>query len=143
MGNNEIEVWILLRQHFNRCQASYHINNKGNPVAPRHLIYLATGKRVETVNLQAAKAIAFDRSTDHEFDAPLKILARKHRSSVTSMACKYETTTETVYGPRKCFQVVVQRGGGKKPRVAQFGSCMSQKFHTIDSALIEYGIPQL
>src|SRR6266566_2198628 len=68
--NNEINIWILPRQHFNRCQVPYHIDNKGNSIAPRHFTYLATGKCVETMNLQATKAVVFDCSTDHEFDAP-------------------------------------------------------------------------
>ena len=34
----------------------------------------------------------------------LKTLAGKHSSTVTKMARKYKATTETPYGPRKCFQ---------------------------------------
>ncbi len=51
----------------------------------------------------------------------LKTLAGKHKSSVAAMARKYKTTTETAHGLRKCFKVVVQRGGDKKPLIAQFG----------------------
>jgi len=51
----------------------------------------------------------------------LKTLAGKHRSSVQKMARKYKATTETPYGPRTCMQVVIERGEGKKPLVAQFG----------------------
>jgi len=51
----------------------------------------------------------------------LKTLAGKHRSTVAAMARKYKATTQTAYGPRTCFQVVVHRDGGKKPLVAQFG----------------------
>ena len=51
----------------------------------------------------------------------LKTLAGKHRSTVTKMAKKYKTTIETEYGPRKCLQVVVQRGTDKKPLIARFG----------------------
>src|SRR2546421_8373710 len=51
----------------------------------------------------------------------LKTLAGKHRSTVTKMAKKYKTTIETEHGPRKCLQVVVQRGENKKPLVARFG----------------------
>ena len=51
----------------------------------------------------------------------LKTLAGKHDSTVTRMARKYQATTETPYGPRKCIQVSVPRGDGKKPLVATFG----------------------
>jgi len=51
----------------------------------------------------------------------LKTLAGKHRSTVSKMARKYKATTETPYGPRRCFQVTVQRDGRRKPLVARFG----------------------
>ena len=51
----------------------------------------------------------------------LKTLAGKHRSTVTKMARKYKTTIETPEGPRTCFQVTVERDGGRKPLVARFG----------------------
>jgi Retron-type reverse transcriptase len=50
----------------------------------------------------------------------LKTLACKHDSTVTKMARKYKTTIATPYGPRKCFQVSVERGG-RQPLVARFG----------------------
>jgi group II intron reverse transcriptase/maturase len=51
----------------------------------------------------------------------LKTLARKHDSTVSKMARKYKTTIDTPYGPRTCFQVIVNRSEGRKPLVAQFG----------------------
>ncbi len=51
----------------------------------------------------------------------LKTLAGKHDSSVSKMARKYGATTETPHGPRRCMQVSVQRGEGRKPLVARFG----------------------
>jgi group II intron reverse transcriptase/maturase len=51
----------------------------------------------------------------------LKTLAGKHRSTVTKMARKYKATTETPYGPRRCFQVTVERDGRRKPLIARFG----------------------
>jgi group II intron reverse transcriptase/maturase len=51
----------------------------------------------------------------------LKTLAGKHDSTVTKMARKYRATIETPHGPRKCIQVSVPRGDGKKPLVATFG----------------------
>jgi len=51
----------------------------------------------------------------------LKTLAGKCDSSVTKMARKYQSTIQTPYGPRKCMQVSVERGEGRKPLVARFG----------------------
>jgi group II intron reverse transcriptase/maturase len=51
----------------------------------------------------------------------LKTLAGKHDSSVSKVARKYKATVATPYGPRICFQATVDRGGGRKPLVAQFG----------------------
>jgi hypothetical protein len=51
----------------------------------------------------------------------LKTLAAKHKSTVSKMAHRYKATIDTSYGPRVCFRVVVDRGGGKKPLVAWFG----------------------
>ena len=50
----------------------------------------------------------------------LKTLTAKHRSTVTTMARKYQTTIVTPHGRRRCFQVNVQRNG-RQPLVAQFG----------------------
>src|SRR6201998_3033724 len=46
----------------------------------------------------------------------LKILAAKHRSTVTTRARKYRTSIVTPYGRRRCFQVSVQRNGRKRRR---------------------------
>jgi group II intron reverse transcriptase/maturase len=51
----------------------------------------------------------------------LKTLAGKHRSTVTKMAKRHKATIETTAGPKKCLQVVIQRGEDKKPLVARFG----------------------
>jgi len=51
----------------------------------------------------------------------LKTLAGKYDSSVSKMARKYGATIETPHGPRKCMQVSVDRGEGRKPLVATFG----------------------
>ena len=51
----------------------------------------------------------------------LKTLAGKYESSVSKMARKYAATIETPHGPRKCMQVTVDRGEGRKPLVATFG----------------------
>jgi len=50
----------------------------------------------------------------------LKTLAAKHRSTVTAMARKHQTTVATPYGPRRCFEARVERDG-RKPLVARFG----------------------
>ncbi len=51
----------------------------------------------------------------------LKTLAGKHDSTVTKMARRYKATVQTPYEPRRCFQVSVERGEGRKPLVARFG----------------------
>ncbi|HEY8980869.1 MAG TPA: reverse transcriptase domain-containing protein [Streptomyces sp.] len=51
----------------------------------------------------------------------LKTLAHKHRSTVRKMSRKYRATVETPHGPRRCLQVTVERGEGKKPLVTRFG----------------------
>ncbi|MFE2759715.1 group II intron reverse transcriptase/maturase [Streptomyces halstedii] len=51
----------------------------------------------------------------------LKTLASKHKSTVTRMARKYRAMIDTEAGPRRCFEVKVERTGEKKPLVARFG----------------------
>ena len=51
----------------------------------------------------------------------LKTLASKHKSTVTRVARKYKATIDTEDGPRRCFEVAVERGAGRKPLVARFG----------------------
>jgi group II intron reverse transcriptase/maturase len=50
----------------------------------------------------------------------LKTLACKYDSTVTKMASRYKATIITPFGPRRCFQVSVERAG-RKPLVARFG----------------------
>jgi group II intron reverse transcriptase/maturase len=50
----------------------------------------------------------------------LKTLACKHNSTVTKMADHYKTTIETPHGPRRCFEVSVEREG-RPPLIARFG----------------------
>ncbi len=50
----------------------------------------------------------------------LKTLACKHDSTVTKMADRYKTTIATPSGPRRCFEVSVDRAG-RTPLVARFG----------------------
>ena len=49
----------------------------------------------------------------------LKTLACKYDSSVSKTDRKYAAKTETPHGPRKCLQVIVERGAGRKPLVAR------------------------
>ena len=51
----------------------------------------------------------------------LKTLAAKYDSSVSKMARKYGATIATPHGPRRCIQVSVDRGEGRKPLAATFG----------------------
>jgi hypothetical protein len=48
-------------------------------------------------------------------------LANRHRSTMSKMARKYKATIDTPAGPRKCIQVSITRGPGKKPMAATFG----------------------
>jgi hypothetical protein len=50
-----------------------------------------------------------------------KTLAHKLRISVPQVYKRYGTMLETPGGPRKGLQVVVERGGNKKPLVAYWG----------------------
>jgi group II intron reverse transcriptase/maturase len=50
----------------------------------------------------------------------LRTLACKHDSTASAMADRYRATIDTPYGPRRCFQVNVERDG-RKPLVARFG----------------------
>lgn len=50
----------------------------------------------------------------------LHTLARKHRTRVNDIVKRYKSTVQTPEGPRRCFEVKVEREG-KKPLVARFG----------------------
>jgi hypothetical protein len=50
----------------------------------------------------------------------LKTLAAKHGSTVSAMARKYRTKTQTPHGLRTCFEATIQRRG-RKPLVGRFG----------------------
>jgi group II intron reverse transcriptase/maturase len=56
----------------------------------------------------------------------LKTLAKKHHSTVTTMATKHQAKIITSRGPRVCFQAVVPREG-RKPLVARFGGIPLQR----------------
>jgi group II intron reverse transcriptase/maturase len=61
----------------------------------------------------------------------LKTLACKHNSTVTTMADRYKTTMATPYGPRRCFEVSVERGD-RQPLVARFGGIpLRRKKHAV------------
>jgi hypothetical protein len=66
----------------------------------------------------------------------LKTLARKHRTRMSAMRRKYQTTTQTPEGKRlKCLAVKVERSG-RRPLIAQFGgiSLTRQPRATLDDA---------
>ena len=50
-----------------------------------------------------------------------KTLAAKHKTKCQKVFRSYKSTVQTAHGPRKCLKVVVLRGEGKRPLVAQFG----------------------
>lgn len=60
----------------------------------------------------------------------LKTLAGKHRSTVAKTARKYKTTIESPTGPRRVFQVTVERDRGRKPLVARFGGIPLKRSRT-------------
>ena len=64
----------------------------------------------------------------------LKTLAGKYDSSVAKMARRYAATIQTPRGPRACLQATVERGEGRKPRVATFGGIplQRQKFAVVN-----------
>jgi group II intron reverse transcriptase/maturase len=53
-------------------------------------------------------------------NALLHTLANKHHTSVCKIARRFKTTVETPYGPRVCFEAVIQRQD-RPPLVARFG----------------------
>jgi hypothetical protein len=50
-----------------------------------------------------------------------KTLARKYRITVPQVYRRFRAVLDTEHGPRRGLQVIVDRGGGKKPLVAQWG----------------------
>jgi group II intron reverse transcriptase/maturase len=60
----------------------------------------------------------------------LKTLAGKHRSTVNKMARKHKTTIESPTGPRRVFQVTVERDRGRRPLVARFGGIPLKRVRT-------------
>jgi hypothetical protein len=50
----------------------------------------------------------------------LKTLAAKHKTSVNRIAARYKSTVQTPDGPRRCFEVKVERKG-KRPLLTRFG----------------------
>ena len=50
-----------------------------------------------------------------------KTLAGKHKTPRRKLIRRYQSTVQTEHGERACLRVVVQRGDGKRPLVAQFG----------------------
>lgn len=51
----------------------------------------------------------------------LHTLAAKHQTRINALLHRYQTTVATAYGKRRCLQVTVERGKGKKPLIARFG----------------------
>ena len=51
----------------------------------------------------------------------VKTLVAKHKTRRRKLIPCYKGTVQTEHGPRACLRVVVQRGEGKRPLVAQFG----------------------
>jgi hypothetical protein len=69
----------------------------------------------------------------------LKTLAAKHRSTATKIAAKHKAKIMTPYGPRTCFEAIVERGKTSKPLVARFGGIPLNRQKT---AVINDQLPQ-
>jgi group II intron reverse transcriptase/maturase len=69
----------------------------------------------------------------------LKTLAAKHRSTATKIAAKHKAKIMTPYGPRTCFEAVVDRGKASKSLVARFGGVPLNRHKT---AVINDQLPQ-
>ncbi len=54
-------------------------------------------------------------------EALVKTLVAKHKTRRRKLIPCYKGAVQTEHGPRACLRVVVQRGEGKRPLVAQFG----------------------
>ena len=50
-----------------------------------------------------------------------RTLANKHKTTSRKVFRRYKSTAQTEHGTRKCLRVVVERGDGKRPLVAEFG----------------------
>ena len=50
-----------------------------------------------------------------------RTLANKHKTSTRKVFRRYKSTARTEHGERACLKVEVQRGDGRRPKVAQFG----------------------
>ncbi|HSH82425.1 MAG TPA: reverse transcriptase domain-containing protein [Herpetosiphonaceae bacterium] len=68
-----------------------------------------------------------------------KTLACKLRTSVTRVYRRFRATLQTDRGPRQGLQVIVERGEGKRPLVAQWGG-ISLAWHP-DAALNDHPLP--
>jgi hypothetical protein len=70
--------------------------------------------------LLAYDVFRLDRVRRVMLTSMLKTLACKHKSTVSKMADRLARTIETPHGPRRCFQVSVERDG-RPPLTATFG----------------------
>ena len=69
----------------------------------------------------------------------LKTLAAKHRSTAIKITAKHQAKIMTPYGPRTCFEAIVERGKASKPLVARFGGVPLKRQKT---AVIDDQLPQ-
>lgn len=51
----------------------------------------------------------------------IRTLANKHKANIRKMLNQYRSTVDTPHGTMRCLKAMVERGEGKKPRVAHFG----------------------
>ena len=84
-------------------------------------VYGAEYRGIVQYYLLAGDAHRFSRLNWVMVTSLLKTLAGKYDSSVSKMAARYAASVTTPHGPRRCFQVSVDRGEGKAPLVARYG----------------------
>ena len=59
----------------------------------------------------------------------LKTLAWKHKTSLKSVARRYRANVRTPHGVMRCYEVRVEREGGKRPLIARFGGIPLRRQH--------------
>ena len=83
--------------------------------------YQAEFRGVVQYYLLAQNVSHFGRLHGVMRESLVKTLAAKHQIPRRKLLRRYKSAVQTEHGERVCLKVVVQRGNGKRPLVAQFG----------------------
>jgi hypothetical protein len=108
--------WLLLVEHAKATERHYLASicsKRHSPAASTTTVYRYYQLAVNRYQLNRLKWV-MERSL-------VGTLAHNLRISVSKVYKRYETSAATTDGPRKVLQVTVEREGGKKPLVAQWG----------------------